>query len=96
MHASRVFKPLPLKLREPVPEDIEIAQSQKPKSITRLAEEVGLLESELEPYGSYKAKVALTVNERLRGKPNGKYVVVTGFGPSSKSFFHIERLICFL
>eukprot|EP00731_Ephydatia_muelleri_P024248 Em0016g519a len=73
---------LPLKLLEPVPSDIEVARSQTPKKITELAKEIGLLPSELEPYGSAKAKISLSVLERLKDRPNGGYVVVTGVTPT--------------
>lgn len=52
--------------------------AQMPKDISLLAGEVGLLSSEVDLYGKKKAKVSLSVLERLRDRPNGKYVVVTG------------------
>ncbi|MEJ2747778.1 MAG: formate--tetrahydrofolate ligase, partial [Anaerolineae bacterium] len=60
-----MFTPTPLKLRTPVPSDIEIAQEATLKPITQIAEEVGLLPEELELYGNYKAKVHLSVRDRL-------------------------------
>jgi formyltetrahydrofolate synthetase len=66
------LKPIPLKLRLPVPSDIEIAQEAELKPITQVAEEVGLLPSELELHGTYEAKVRLETLERLRNVPNGK------------------------
>ena len=33
---------------------------------------------ELEPYGDVKAKVKLTVLDRLKGEKDGKYVIVAG------------------
>lgn len=53
------FTPLKLRLRKPVPSDIEIAQEADIKPITQVAEEVGLLPEELELYGNFKAKVKL-------------------------------------
>lgn len=73
---------LPLKLVRPVPSDIEIASAQTPKPITLVAKEVGILESELNPYGSMKAKVKLSTLERLKHVKDGKYVVVTGITPT--------------
>ena len=63
----RRFTPVPLKLRRPVPSDIEIAQEAKLKPITQVAEEVGLLPEEIELHGEYKAKVRLEVLDRLQG-----------------------------
>jgi formyltetrahydrofolate synthetase len=76
------FKPIPLKLRLPVPSDIEIAQEAELKPITLVAEEVGLLSSELELHGTYEAKVRLETLERLKDVPNGKYVDVTAITPT--------------
>jgi formyltetrahydrofolate synthetase len=77
-----MFKPTPLKLRFPVPSDIDIAQAATLKPITQVAEEVGLLPEELEFYGNYKAKVHLSVRDRLAHLPNGKYVDVTAITPT--------------
>ncbi|CAG9861900.1 unnamed protein product [Phyllotreta striolata] len=73
---------LPLKLKTPVPSDIEIARAQKPKNISLLAEEIGLVPSEYSQYGSKKAKVALSVLDRLSSQKNGKYVLVAGMTPT--------------
>ncbi|KAJ3056546.1 tetrahydrofolate synthase [Rhizophlyctis rosea] len=73
---------LKLKLVEPVPSDIDIAMAQTPKPVTVVAEEIGLFPSELESYGQYKAKVGLSVLERLKHRKDGKYVVVTGITPT--------------
>lgn len=58
--------------------DIEIAQAQTPKPIADLATELGLRPNELESYGKYKAKVELSVLERLAHRKNGKYIVISG------------------
>jgi formyltetrahydrofolate synthetase len=78
----RPFKPTPIKLRFPVPSDIEIAQEAELKPISLLAEEVGLLPEELELHGNYKAKVRLEVLERLKDVPDGKYIDVTAITPT--------------
>jgi formyltetrahydrofolate synthetase len=78
----RQFTPTSLKRRTPVPSDIEIAQEAELKPITLVAEEVGLLPSEIEFFGEYKAKVRLEVLERLKDVPNGKYVDVTAITPT--------------
>jgi methylenetetrahydrofolate dehydrogenase (NADP+)/methenyltetrahydrofolate cyclohydrolase/formyltetrahydrofolate synthetase len=78
----RRFTPTKIKRRIPVPSDIEIAQEAELKPITQIAEEVGLLPSELELYGSYKAKVKLEVLERLKDVPDGVYIDVTAITPT--------------
>ncbi|XP_078090648.1 C-1-tetrahydrofolate synthase, cytoplasmic [Mustelus asterias] len=67
---------------EPVPSDIVISRSCSPKHIGRMAKEVGLLSDEVELYGKSKAKVLLSTLQRLKGQPDGKYVVVTGITPT--------------
>jgi methylenetetrahydrofolate dehydrogenase (NADP+)/methenyltetrahydrofolate cyclohydrolase/formyltetrahydrofolate synthetase/formate--tetrahydrofolate ligase len=69
-------------LRIPVPSDIDIAQAATPLPITQIAAEAGILPDELELYGKSKAKVALSVRDRLKSAPNGKYIVVTAITPT--------------
>lgn len=78
----RKFEPTKLDLKYPVPSDIEIAQSVTLKPITQIADEVGLLPSELELHGNYEAKVRLEVLERLKDVPDGIYVDVTAITPT--------------
>jgi len=59
--------------------DIEIAQAQTPKPVSELATEIGLQPDEVESYGKYKAKIELSVLERLKHRKNGKYVVISGY-----------------
>jgi formyltetrahydrofolate synthetase len=79
---AKPFMPTPLKRRMPVPSDIEIAQEATLKPITLIAEELGLLPSEIEQYGDTKAKVKLEVLERLKKVPDGKYIDVTAITPT--------------
>ena len=79
---ARKFTPTTLRLRTPVPSDIDIAQEATLKPIAQVAEEVGLLPDELEFYGPYKAKIKLEVLERLKDVPNGKYIDVTAITPT--------------
>ncbi|PIE82340.1 MAG: formate--tetrahydrofolate ligase [Chloroflexi bacterium] len=69
-------------LVNPVPSDIEIAQAAVPLPIKQIADEVGLLPDELVLYGDDKAKVRLSVRDRLKDVPNGKYVLVTAITPT--------------
>ncbi len=65
-----------------VPRDIEIAQASIPIPIDQIAREAGILPEELELYGKNKAKVQLSIRDRLQGAPNGHYVVVTAITPT--------------
>jgi formyltetrahydrofolate synthetase len=76
---------LPLVCLEPVPSDIDISQHIAPKHISEIAEQCGLLPNEYDLYGTTKAKVSLTVRDRLNQNKNGNYVVVTGINPTRKS-----------
>jgi formyltetrahydrofolate synthetase len=69
-------------LKTPVPSDIDIAQAATPLPIAQIAAEAGILPDELELYGKSKAKVHLSVRDRLKNAPNGKYVVVTAITPT--------------
>jgi formyltetrahydrofolate synthetase len=65
-----------------VPSDIEIAQAATPIPIDKIAAEIGIQPDEFELYGKNKAKVHLSVRERLKNVPNGNYVVVTAITPT--------------
>ena len=78
----RRFIPTPINPQNPVPPDIEIAQAAKLKPIAQVAEEAGLLPEEIELYGDYKAKIKLSVLERLADVPDGKYIDVTAITPT--------------
>lgn len=62
--------------------DLQIAQKASLKPIHEIAGSLGLLESEVEPYGRYKAKVRLESIARLGDDRFGKYIVVTGLNPT--------------
>ncbi|GME93042.1 unnamed protein product [[Candida] boidinii] len=76
------FKRLKLNLEKPVPSDFQISRNQKPKHITEVAKESGVLEDEIEPYGAYKGKVKLDVIDRLHNRKDGRYILVTGITPT--------------
>src|SRR5262245_47765484 len=65
-----------------MPSSLEIAQQAMLRPIAEIAEEIGLDDDEVERYGSYKAKVALSVLERLRDQPDAKLVGVTAITPT--------------
>jgi formate--tetrahydrofolate ligase len=63
--------------------DIEIAQAAKMQRISAVArDKLGIAEEHLEPYGHYKAKVSLKYLETLKGKKNGKLILVTAMTPT--------------
>jgi formate--tetrahydrofolate ligase len=61
---------------------LEIAQDAELQPIESIADRMGLLPEEFEPYGRYKAKVSLDVLDRLRDAPDGKLVCVAGVTPT--------------
>src|ERR1700736_5062449 len=61
---------------------LEIAQEHELIPIHEIADRIGLLPDEVEPYGRYKAKVSLSVIDRLRDVSDGKLVCVTGMTPT--------------
>lgn len=79
---QKPFLASPLKRHLPVPSDIEIAQEAQLKPISLVADELGLLPSEIELYGDTKAKVRLEVMDRLKDVPDGKYIDVTAITPT--------------
>jgi formate--tetrahydrofolate ligase len=62
--------------------DIEIAQKATMKRITEVAAKLGIADEHLEPYGHYKAKVSLDYVDSLKGKPDGKLILVTAISPT--------------
>ena len=62
--------------------DIEIAQSCEIRKITEIAALAGIDERYLEQYGSYKAKVDLSLLRDLADRPDGKLILVTAITPT--------------
>jgi len=63
--------------------DIEIAQAARMQRIAAVArEKLGIAEEHLEPYGHYKAKVSLKYLDTLKGKKDGKLILVTAMTPT--------------
>ena len=65
-----------------IPTSLEIAQQATLRPIAEIAAETGLLADEVELYGSYKAKIDLSVLKRLAGRPDGKLINVTAITPT--------------
>jgi formate--tetrahydrofolate ligase len=64
------------------PSSLQIAQDAKLHPITEIAAAAGLEPGELDPYGQYKAKVSLSVLDRLASRPDAKLVCVTAITPT--------------
>ena len=62
--------------------DIEIARNTKLEDIKDIAKKGGLLETEIEQYGKYKAKINEEAFKRLENKENGKLILVTAMNPT--------------
>ncbi len=69
-------------MNKSVPSDIEISRAADPRPITEIASLAGIKPEELEPYGSVKAKIKLSILDRLADAPNGKYIDVTAITPT--------------
>jgi len=65
-----------------MPSSLEIAQAATLRPILDVADDAGLLLEEVEPYGRYKAKVDLSVIERLADRPDAKLINVTAITPT--------------
>src|SRR5690348_4703203 len=74
--------PQPAKAKSAVPSDIEIAQKSKMLRIGEVAKKLGIPEDALVPYGHYKAKVSLDYIASLKGKKDGKLILVTAISPT--------------
>jgi formate--tetrahydrofolate ligase len=61
---------------------LELAQAATLRPIAEVAEAAGIEPDELELYGRYKAKVDLSVLDRLADRPDGKIVNVTAITPT--------------
>jgi formate--tetrahydrofolate ligase len=61
---------------------LEIAQEAELQAIERIAESSGLGADEVEPYGRYKAKISLSVIDRLAEVADAKLVCVSGITPT--------------
>lgn len=62
--------------------DIEIARSRKPLPIQDIGQQLGISPGELFPYGRHKGKVSLACLNRLQGRAQGRYILVTAINPT--------------
>jgi formate--tetrahydrofolate ligase len=61
---------------------LEIARAAVLQPIQRIAAKLGIEDDELELYGRYKAKISLSVLDRLNDRPRGKLIAVTAITPT--------------
>ena len=52
------------------------------KPIAEIAGKLGIKDDELDPYGKFMGKIDLKILERLKNKPNGKFITVTAITPT--------------
>ncbi|MCB9935378.1 MAG: formate--tetrahydrofolate ligase [Planctomycetes bacterium] len=62
--------------------DLEIARAAKLEPIENVAKRYGINRDDLELYGDVKAKVKLSILDRLKDRPNGKYIDITAISPT--------------
>lgn len=65
-----------------MPSSLEIAQEARLRPISEIAAAAGLEPDEVDLYGKYKAKVDLSVLDRLADRPDAKLVTVTAITPT--------------
>src|SRR5438552_13799648 len=65
-----------------MPSSLQIAQDATLRPITEIAEAAGLLPEEVDQYGRFKAKIALSVLDRLAPNPDAKLIDVTAITPT--------------
>ena len=65
-----------------MPSSLEIAQSAVLRPIDDVAAELGLLDEEVDLYGRFKAKIDLSVLDRLAANPGAKLIDVTAITPT--------------
>src|ERR1039458_5743923 len=71
----------------------DTARDGEREPIPSLAHRIGLEPDEYEPYGRYKAKVALSVIDRFQHRPDGKLVCVTGMTPTTAGEGNTNTLV---
>ena len=62
--------------------DIEIARAAKMKPIAEIGARLGIPDESLEPYGRFKAKIAMEWINQQKDRPDGKLILVTAINPT--------------
>ncbi len=60
------------------------AKDDPVKDISDIASSAGILATELEPHGRHMAKIDLSILDRLGGRPDGRYIMVTAITPTPR------------
>jgi formate--tetrahydrofolate ligase len=61
---------------------LEIAQEAELRPITEIAASAGIPDDVLEPFGRHRAKVELSILDRLAERPDGKLIITTAITPT--------------
>ncbi len=69
-------------MTQKMPSSLEIAQAATLRPIVDVAADAGIAVDELEQYGRYKAKVDLSLIDRLSDRPDAKLINVTAITPT--------------
>ena len=62
--------------------DLQIAREANLEPIMHIAENGGVLQSEMIPFGHNKAKISLSILERMKGEGNAKLILVSAINPT--------------
>ena len=65
-----------------VKSDIEIARAANKKPIRDIAARLDIAETDIVPYGHDKAKISAAFIKSLKGRPDGKLILVTAINPT--------------
>jgi formate--tetrahydrofolate ligase len=61
---------------------LEIAQEAELRPVADVARDAGIEDEELELHGRYRAKVDLSILDRLRDRPDGRLIITTAITPT--------------
>jgi formate--tetrahydrofolate ligase len=61
---------------------LEIAQEAELRPITEIAASAGIPDEVLEPFGRYRAKVDVSILDRLADRPDGRLIITTAITPT--------------
>ncbi len=62
--------------------DLQIAREAELVPISQIADNAGILENELIPFGNKKAKVSLSILQRMKDKGDAKLILVSAINPT--------------
>ncbi len=62
--------------------DLKIAQAAKKLPIEKIAEKLGIHKKYLIPYGRNIAKIDLSIPDKIKNRPPGKYIIVSAITPT--------------